>query len=60
MEPQLTGRWFRSDSRYDPLFHAELRPTQENSGKSLENAIVGIITRHPMRQEELERTLNHW
>jgi wyosine [tRNA(Phe)-imidazoG37] synthetase (radical SAM superfamily) len=28
--------------------------------ESLEEAIVGIITRHPMRQEELERTLNHW
>ena len=28
--------------------------------ESLEDAIVGIITRHPMRQEELERTLNHW
>jgi wyosine [tRNA(Phe)-imidazoG37] synthetase (radical SAM superfamily) len=27
--------------------------------ESLEDAIVGIITRHPMRQEELERTLNH-
>jgi len=33
MEVQLAGRWFRSDSRYGPLFHAELRPAQENSGK---------------------------
>jgi len=33
MEIQLAGRWFRSDSRYGPLFHAELRPAQENSGK---------------------------
>jgi len=24
------------------------------------DAVIGIITRHPMRQEELERTLNHW
>ena len=24
------------------------------------DAIVGIITRHPMRQEELERTLDRW
>ena len=24
------------------------------------DAIIGIITRHPMRQEELERTLNRW
>jgi len=33
MEPQLAGHWFRSDSRYGPLFHAELLPAQENSGK---------------------------
>ncbi|OQA47152.1 MAG: Septum site-determining protein MinD [Chloroflexi bacterium ADurb.Bin325] len=33
MTPQLAGRWFRSDSRYGPLFHASLRPAQENSGK---------------------------
>jgi len=33
MVPQLAGRWFRSTSRYGPLFHAALRPAQENSGK---------------------------
>lgn len=33
MEPQLAGHWFKSDSRYGPLFHAALRPAQENSGK---------------------------
>lgn len=33
MEPQLAGHWFRSESRYGPLFHARLRPAQENSGK---------------------------
>jgi MinD superfamily P-loop ATPase len=33
MAPQPAGRWFRSDSRYGPLFHAALRPAQENSGK---------------------------
>jgi len=33
MEPQVTGCWFRSMSRYGPLFHAALRPAQENSGK---------------------------
>ncbi len=27
---------------------------------SLTNAVIGIITRHPMRQEELEQTLAHW
>jgi MinD superfamily P-loop ATPase len=33
METQLAGHWYRSQSRYGPLFHAELRPAQENSGK---------------------------
>ncbi|MGQ9767514.1 MAG: ATP-binding protein [Anaerolineae bacterium] len=33
MTPQVAGHWFRSDSRYGPLFHAALRPAQENSGK---------------------------
>ncbi len=33
MEPQRVGRWFRSQTRYGPLFHAELHPAQDNSGK---------------------------
>jgi MinD superfamily P-loop ATPase len=33
MEEQVAGEWFRSDSRYGPLFHAALWPAQENSGK---------------------------
>jgi MinD superfamily P-loop ATPase len=33
MEEQLAGHWFRSESRFGPLFHAALRPAQENSGK---------------------------
>jgi MinD superfamily P-loop ATPase len=33
MEQQVAGQWFRSISRYGPLFHAALRPAQENSGK---------------------------
>ena len=33
MRSELAGYWFRSDSRYGPLFHAALRPAQENSGK---------------------------
>jgi MinD superfamily P-loop ATPase len=33
LEPQVAGQWFRSDSHYGPLFHAALRPAQENSGK---------------------------
>ncbi len=33
MEPQTAGQWYRSVSRYGPLFHADLKPAQENSGK---------------------------
>jgi MinD superfamily P-loop ATPase len=33
MEPQRVGRWFRSETRYGSLFHAELQPAQDNSGK---------------------------
>ena len=33
MEEQLAGCWYRSESRYGPLFHADLYPAQENSGK---------------------------
>jgi MinD superfamily P-loop ATPase len=33
MHEQVVGQWFRSESHYGPLFHAELRPAQENSGK---------------------------
>ncbi len=27
---------------------------------NITDAVIGIITRHPMRQDELERTLAHW
>ena len=33
MHDQVVGEWYRSESRYGPLFHAALRPAQENSGK---------------------------
>jgi MinD superfamily P-loop ATPase len=33
LELQLAGTWQYSQSRYGPLFHAALRPAQENSGK---------------------------
>lgn len=33
MEDQRAGQWFRSDSRFGPLFHARLFAGQENSGK---------------------------
>lgn len=33
MEEQRAGQWFRSDTRFGPLFHAHLNAGQENSGK---------------------------
>ncbi len=33
MEEQQAGKWFRSDTRFGPLFHAHLFAGQENSGK---------------------------
>jgi MinD superfamily P-loop ATPase len=33
MKPQIVGQWYRSETRYGPLFHADLFPAQENSGK---------------------------
>ena len=33
MEQQVAGRWFRSDTRFGPLLHAQLFAAQENSGK---------------------------
>jgi len=33
MEEQRAGQWFRSESRFGPLFHAHLFAGQENSGK---------------------------
>jgi MinD superfamily P-loop ATPase len=33
MFPQTAGQWYRSRSLFGPLFHADLFPAQENSGK---------------------------
>ncbi len=33
MEEQQSGEWYRSDTRFGPLFHAKLFAGQENSGK---------------------------
>jgi MinD superfamily P-loop ATPase len=33
MQEQQAGQWFRSDTRYGPLFHAQLYAGRENSGK---------------------------
>jgi MinD superfamily P-loop ATPase len=41
MKPQAAGRWYRSESRYGPLFHADLYPAQENSGK-----LVTLVKQH--------------
>jgi MinD superfamily P-loop ATPase len=41
MQEQIAGEWFRSKSRYGPLFHAALRPAQENSGK-----LVTLVKQH--------------
>jgi MinD superfamily P-loop ATPase len=59
MEPQHAGRWYRSESCYGPLFHADLFPAQENSGKlvtlvkqnarllALDNALPVVIVDGP-------------
>jgi MinD superfamily P-loop ATPase len=33
MRSQIAGQWFHSETNYGHLFHAALRPAQENSGK---------------------------
>jgi MinD superfamily P-loop ATPase len=33
MEEQIAGQWFASQTIYGPMFHAALKPAQENSGK---------------------------
>lgn len=33
MQPERAGRWLRSGTRFGPLFHADLLPGAENSGK---------------------------
>ena len=33
MQESLSGEWYRSDTRFGPLFHAHLYAGQENSGK---------------------------
>ena len=41
MEEQTAGSWFRSDTRFGPLFHAHLFAGQENSGK-----LVTLVKQH--------------
>jgi MinD superfamily P-loop ATPase len=40
-EEQQAGLWFRSQTRYGPLFHAHLFAAQENSGK-----LVTLVKQH--------------
>jgi MinD superfamily P-loop ATPase len=41
VEEQHAGLWFRSDTRFGPLFHAHLFAGQENSGK-----LVTLVKQH--------------
>jgi len=41
IEEQQAGLWFRSDTRFGPLFHAHLFAAQENSGK-----LVTLVKQH--------------
>jgi MinD superfamily P-loop ATPase len=45
MEEQQDGQWFRSDTRFGPLFHAHLFAGQENSGK-----LVTLVKQHARQQ----------
>jgi MinD superfamily P-loop ATPase len=45
MVDQLAGIWFRSTSRFGPLYHASLKPGQENSGK-----LVSLIKTQALRE----------
>jgi MinD superfamily P-loop ATPase len=48
MVPQQAGLWFRSETAYGPLFHADLFAGQPNSGK-----LVTLVKQHA-RQRALE------
>lgn len=48
MEVQEAGEWFRSETDSGPLYHAELRPGEENSGK-----LVALLKQHA-RLEAIE------
>ena len=50
MEQQVAGCWYRSESQYGTLFHADLFPAQENSGKLVtlvkQNARLHALDNH--------------
>jgi MinD superfamily P-loop ATPase len=45
MQEQVVGKWYRSESRFGPLSHADLYPGQENSGK-----LVTLVKQHARLQ----------
>ncbi len=49
MEEHLAGHWYRSESHLGSLFHANLLPAQENSGK-----LVSIIKQHAREKAQKE------
>jgi MinD superfamily P-loop ATPase len=53
MREQLDGKWFRSQARYGPLFHAHLFAARENSGK-----LVTLI-KNKARDLALERGVDY-
>jgi MinD superfamily P-loop ATPase len=55
MHDQVVGQWFHSESRFGPLFHAALRPAQENSGKLV--TLVKQRARLKAMDEEYELVL---
>jgi len=56
MEEQQAGLWFRSDTRFGPLFHAHLFAGQENSGKLVTMVKQqGRLHNLPLRKNFIER-----
>ena len=41
MQEQVVGEWYRSESRFGPMVHANLFPAQDNSGK-----LVTLVKQH--------------
>ena len=52
MEEQIVGQWYKSESLYGTLFHANLRPAQENSGKLV------TVVKQRARLEALDHNYN--
>jgi len=61
MQEQLAGRWFRSDTRFGPLFHAHLLAGQENSGKLVstvkQQALLWALDAAPKSRRDAELLL---